>query len=153
MRCGTHYAAADFTESLEHVARTLARKDVVHTGNHAGGNHSTGLQRASALRAFGQRESECTERAVTYRGNAAADELVIDVAVNSHFVQGAPVAHRIADDDAPVVAEVRDDRAHAERIQRRERAARNLDTDAQLADEVGRFVERPVDLVTRSVAA
>src|SRR5688500_12891449 len=135
MRCGTHYAAADFTESLEYMARALTRPDIVHASDHAGGDHSAGLQRAAASCAFGQRERKCAEWAVTYRSNAAADELVIDVAVDSHFVQGAPVAHRSADDDAPVVAEVRNDRAHAERIQRREWAACNLDTDAQLADE------------------
>src|SRR5688572_4394682 len=119
MRCSAHYAASDFTESLEYMARTLARTDIVHAGDHARGDHGACLQRAAASRAFGQRESECAERAVTYRSNAAADELVIDIAVDGHFVQGAPVAYCSSDDNPPVVAEVRDDGARSKFVQRR----------------------------------
>ena len=68
----------DFAETLEHMARTLARADIVHTGDHACGDHGTGLQRAAAARAFGKRESECAERAVAYRADSTPDELVVD---------------------------------------------------------------------------
>ena len=91
---------------------------------------------------------------LTQRRDAAADELVVDERLRSRLhARPRQSRHRRADDDAPVVAEIRDDRAGAELVQRRERAARDLDADAQLADELRGFVERPLDLVRRRVAA
>ena len=109
--CGPHRAAADFAQALEYAERTLARTDIVHAGDHARCDHCASLQRPAASRAFRQCERESSERSVTQRGYAAPDELIVDERLRCYLVEVAPVAHSGADDDAPIVAEVGDDRA------------------------------------------
>src|SRR6185436_16286459 len=104
--------------------------------DHAGGNHSARLQWPATARAVRESECERTERTMAHRGNAAADELVVDETAGRHFIQRAPAGNRCANHDAPVVAEVRDDSAGAEIVERAERAAGDFDADANLADEL-----------------
>ena len=80
---------------------------------------------------------------------AAADGDAVDegLALPAASRARAPAAQRGADDQARVVAEVRDDRSGPEIVDRRERAAGDFDADVHRRHELARLRERPVDLV------
>src|SRR5690606_31886631 len=130
-RLGRHDVAAYLALVLEDVARVLADADVVHTGDHAGGNHIAGAQGPSATGSGTQRERERSERPGADGRLAAADDLLVDVRERTDFVQRPPVGDRITEDHAPVIAEIRDHGARTEVVERGERAAGDFHADVQ----------------------
>jgi hypothetical protein len=133
-------------DARKHMARPLPDADVVHAGDHARRDDVARSQDLALLRPLVQREGQRAQRAGLDGDLAGAHGLAVDEGLDVEGVQLAPVGDLGADNDAPVVAEVGDDRPGADVVQRRERAAGDFHADVHGPDEGRHGVGRPVGL-------
>src|SRR5690606_42050150 len=103
----------------ERVPGGLTDAYIVPARNHAGGDGIAGAQLPAAFRAFHEREGGRAERALARERDAVPHELAVHERLRTDLFERPPVLDLGPDDHAPVVAEIGDDGARAEIVERR----------------------------------